>query len=285
MNATTDRDERRAALFAYDPIAPLAVARHARTVAAGLVEERFSYRGLDQRVPAVLTAPAGGCSAAPVLLIQHGLNSGKDDERLAALRRAWAGAGFACLTIDAPRHGERAVGPLDLAALLADPAAGLRFVQETVLDLRRLLDCLGERDDLDTSRIGYCGFSMSTLLGVQFVAVEQRVGAACFAMGGAGLFHALAARVAAAERAAHEQVADLIDPLHFASWIAPRPVLQVNGLADEVIPALLGHMLQGALREPKEMVWYAGGHGELPDDTVATMRRFFAGALGHASAV
>lgn len=268
-------DELRALLYAYDVGLPLAVDGAPRELAGGLVEERLRYGSVFQgRVPAVLVFHRDAPAPRPALLIQHGLNSGKDDARLALLRAAWAVQGYACMTIDAPLHGERADGPLDVLALFARPYSGMHFVQQTVIDMRRALDYLATRADVDSRHIGYVGFSMSTFVGVQFVAVEPRVRAACFAMGGAGLFHFIVSRAPAAHRADHELVAQLVDPLHYAPLIAPRPVLQVNGTNDEVVPAALGHMLHGALKDPKQMIWYPGRHGELPDDTVADMRRF-----------
>ncbi|MFN8556537.1 MAG: hypothetical protein U0531_04015 [Dehalococcoidia bacterium] len=44
-------------------------------------------------------------------------------------------------------------------------------------------------------------------------------------------------------------------------------------------PLPLAYMLHGALREPKKVIWYPGGHGELPDDALDAMRRFLEHAL------
>lgn len=273
-------DEMRARLYTYDPALPLDVRLHDQGEAEGIVEERFSLRGAhDERVPGVLVYRRDLPAPRPVLLIQHGLNAGKDDRRLHLLRRAWAQHGFLCVTVDAPRHGERAAEPLDLFEMLARPLRGLDFVRQAVVDLCRVTDYLAQRRDADTERLGYVGFSMSTFLGVQFVAVEPRVRAACLAMGGAGLFHYLVAQAPAERKPEQELVASLIDPLHYAPSIAPRPVLQVNGLADTVVPAALGHMLHAALREPKRMIWYPGGHGELPENTVTEIRLFLHEAL------
>ena len=277
MNVT---DELRDLLYAYDRHLPLAAVGKAREVSGGLVEERLSFAGaFDARVPGLLVYHPRTPRPRPALLIQHGLNSGKDDTRLGWLRAAWALHGFACMTVDAPLHGERADNPVDVLAMLARPYSGLHFVQQTVIDLRRAVDYLAARDDIDAGRLGYVGFSMSTFLGVQFVAVEPRVRAACFAMGGAGLFHFLVSRMPEAAREDQELVAQLVDPLHYAPRIAPRPVLQANGTRDELVPAGLGHMLHAALREPKRMIWYPGGHGDVPEAAAAEMRTFLHDAL------
>jgi dienelactone hydrolase len=272
--------ELREFIFRYDARAPLEAEGVAEPLGARLVRERLRYNSINQaRVPAILTYNRATPAPRPVLIIQHGLHSSMDDPRLGDLAAAWASYGFACVTIDAPLHGERAAGSFDVMALLAQPYTGMRFVVQNVVDLRRLVDLIESRPDLAGGRIAYVGFSMSTFLGVQFVALEPRVRAACLALGGAGLFHYLASQVPAAERTDQELVALLVDPLHFAPLIAPRPVLQVNSETDEVVPAALGHMLYGALGEPKRVLWYRGAHGEVPDDVLAEMRLFLTDAL------
>jgi fermentation-respiration switch protein FrsA (DUF1100 family) len=136
------------------------------------------------------------------------------------------------------------------------------------------VDWIRTRADLDAERIGYVGFSMGTILGVQFVAMEPAVRAAVFALGGAGLLHYLAAQAPAVQRHDHEAVADALDPVHYAPLIAPRPVLTVNGTRDPVIPPALGHALYGCLREPKRAIWYDGGHGDIPHQHIHEMRAF-----------
>jgi dienelactone hydrolase len=277
--------ELREFLFRYDRRAPLHVANGGQDTRGAATRERFSFASInDHRVPTLLTYNPDTPAPRPVLIIQHGLHSSKDDTRLAELAAAWAVHGFACVTIDAPLHGERADGELDVMQLLSRPYTGLRFVVQNVVDLRRAVDLCEQRPDLDDRRIAYVGFSMSAFLGVQFVALEPRVRAACLALGGAGLFHFFAGQVEAATRPDLELVANLVDPLHFAPLIAPRPVLQVNSETDQIVPAALGHMLHGALREPKRMIWFHGAHGQFPDDVLAEMRLFLSDALDSAKA-
>jgi len=273
--------ELREFLFRYDATAPLELhTREPELLANGIIRERLSYASINlARVPAVLTYEPATPEPRPVLIIQHGLHSSKDDPRLGNLAAAWAPFGFACITIDAPLHGERAQGEFDLRALLSLPYAGLRFVVQNVVDLRRTVDYIETRADLAAGRIAFVGFSMSTFLGVPFVALEPRVRAACLALGGAGLFHFLASQSAADRRADQELIAKLVDPLHYAADIAPRPVLQVNSEIDEIVPAALGHMLYSSLGEPKRSLWYRGAHGELPAEVIAEMRLFLSDAL------
>ncbi len=163
----------------------------------------------------------------------------------------------------------------DPTALLKRPFSGLHFGIQTAVDTMRAVDWAESRPDLDAGRLGYAGFSMGAILGVQFVAMDPRVRAAVFALGGAGLLHYFAGMAPPESRRDAELVADALDPMHYAPLIAPRPVLMVNGLKDQVIPAPLGHILYGALKEPKQIIWYDGGHGEIPHEHFQGMLRFF----------
>ena len=272
--------ELRAFLYRYDAHTPLEIEARVLRNGPALVRERLMFSSINlARVPALLTYDPGTPAPRPVLMIQHGIMSSKDDPRLGDLAAAWAPYGFACLTIDAPLHGERAAGAFDVLTLLTQPYTGMRFIVQNVIDLRRAVDVVESRPDLDQRRVAYVGFSMSTFLGVQFVAMEPRVRAACLALGGAGLFHFMASTVPGERRGDQETVASLVDPLHYAGLIAPRPVLQVNSQTDKVVPAALGHMLYGALAEPKRMIWFHGAHGELPEDVLREMRLFLSDSL------
>jgi cephalosporin-C deacetylase-like acetyl esterase len=204
---------------------------------------------------------------------------GKDHMLLGALMRAWAETGVACVGVDAPFHGERVIRMPDPSSLLRQPEEGLAFVVQTVVDNRRVLDWLQTRPDLDASRVAYAGFSMGSILGVPFVAVEPRIRIAAFALGGAGMMHFFAGMAPPAMRARFDRLADAVDPLHFAPLIAPRPVLMVNGLRDSVVPAATGHVLFNALKAPKRILWYDGDHASIPREHLHEMRIFLEGGL------
>ncbi|MCS7191073.1 MAG: alpha/beta hydrolase, partial [Fimbriimonadales bacterium] len=62
------------------------------------------------------------------------------------------------------------------------------------------------------------------------------------------------------------RVMDVVDPIHWVGRIAPRPVLFINGDADNIVPVESNKALHEAAREPKKIVWYKGGHVPPPSD-------------------
>ena len=276
-------DQRRL-LFRYDRELPLDAETSALRRDGDLQVERFGFAGTHgQRVPAVLYRRAEAEAPLPVIIIGHGAGQSKDDPIMKGLFAHWADAGFGCVSIDTPFHGERGEREFGPTSLLLRPFSGLDFVVQTVVDLMRTVDWIETRPDLNAARIAYVGFSLGTILGVQFVALDTRVRAAVFALGGGGVVHFLALRAPPELRSDCEQVADAVDPMHYAPLIAPRPVLMVNGLHDEVIPALAGHVLYNSLKEPRRIIWFDGGHGNIPREHIRDMRVFIEGALSEST--
>lgn len=271
--------EQRRLLFRYDRALPLDTAIAAVSEADGVRIERFSFGSTHgERVPAVLHRPADA-RRLPLIVAGHGAGASKDEPILAALFAWLATQGFAVLAIDAPLHGERPRRLRDFRDLLLRPYYGLQFISQAVVDTMRALDWAETRDDLDSGRVAFLGLSLGSIIGVPFVAMEPRVRAAVFALGGAGIMHFLSGLAEPAVRADAEKVAEALDPLHYAPLIAPRPVLLINGTHDEIIPPAAGHVLFSVLGEPRRIIWYDGGHGDIPRETIGELRDFLADAL------
>ncbi len=246
-------------LFAYDCGLPLDMVLHSCADERGCLVERLEYRSVhDQRVPALLALPKDLAAPAPVVLVQHGGNRSKDERLVATAMVRFAKAGFASLAIDAPDHGERAS-----SAPVASDADRRRLPYrqrdnrvQNVIDLRRGIDYLETRPEVDASRLGFWGISMGASLGVQLLAVDARPRVACLLLGGGGYRRA----PAGLDPAEAELLRQVIDPLPFAGDIGGRPVLMLNGLEDESVPRGASEALHDALAGPKEVRWFQTGH-------------------------
>lgn len=166
-------------MFDYDPKAPLDVTEVAREQSDGYTVRDLTYASpCGGRVPAYLVTPAGVRAGpgpfAGLLYMHHGYGSRRTflDEA-----KTLAPAGVVSLMIDSPhlrpdfpRAGQSAPAPVEEVA-----AAEVRLYRQLVIDLRRGLDLLVARPDVDPSRLGYVGHSLGATWGAPLAAVERRV--------------------------------------------------------------------------------------------------------------
>jgi fermentation-respiration switch protein FrsA (DUF1100 family) len=251
-------------LFRTDPSEPLdfvcrpdAVPPHL----GGVEVFRFEYASRGDRVPGRLLLPAGARGRLPLVLLQHGSGGAKDAPYLDAAAGPWVRGGAAVASIDFPLHGERASAKLTEHALAAlagrsrneDDALWTELVRQAVHDLRRALDALALHPAIDAARVAYAAFSLGTILGTPFVAVDPRPRAAALAIGGGGFGPAA------------------VDPVRHVARIAPRPVLFVNAQRDERIPRPAAEALHAAAADPKEVIWFDCTHSALPGAALKAM--------------
>ncbi len=217
---------------------------------------RFELDSRGHWVPGRLDLPPSAHGALPLVLVQHGAGSSKDDPILTPVVTPWVERGAAVARIDLPLHGERRDPKLSARVLAAvapgaspsalDQQLWTDLHEQVVADLRRTVAALSARPEIDPGRIGFVGFSLGAMLGAAFCAAEPQIRAIALALGGAGIAPAP------------------FDPLDAVARISPRPLLLVNTRGDERVPAERAEALHAAAREPKEVAWYEGGHRELP---------------------
>jgi dienelactone hydrolase len=252
----------RALFFRYDRDLPLDADERELEMEGGVRRIHFRFTSIHgERVPGHLWIPAGP-GPHPMAILQHGAGSRKEDAYISLPAARWARSGYATAAIDAHSHGERSRGEEAARAVWFMPWHRRDHAVQMAVDLMRLLDYLATRPEIDPGRVGFVGFSMGTIMGVPFVGLDQRVKAAVFCIGGAR-FMAAPAGAGSGAQESQRLVAELIDPAHFAPLIAPRPVLMINGRRDEVVPPAAGQALYDALDEPKEILWFDGGHTDL----------------------
>ncbi len=258
------------ALFGYDKNLPLMADEQPGTDGQGYKVIKVSYYSANnQQVPALLALPATVKEGEklPCLIMMHGLRQNKT--ALSILWPAFIRAGYAVFSIDAQYHGDRKPKvPVDLFGLSVYSTRDM--LVQTTIDLRRGIDYLETRKEIDPHRIGYAGFSMGGIVGTLVSAVDSRIQAPVLALAGGDwrlmfantkLPNAERARQLAPDLAAVGiDALDPVDPVRWVARIAPRPVLFINGDHDTTVPVVSGKALQDAASQPKEVFMYKGGH-------------------------
>lgn len=223
----------------------------------------FELSSRGDRVPGRLLLPPEADGPFPWVLLQHGANGSKDEPYILDVAAPWVRAGVAVASIDFPLHGARANPKLSqllreglgLEGRPGGPARRVlrEFVRQAVIDLRRTVDAADRLPELDAARMAYAGLSLGSIVGATFCGVDPRPQAAALALGGGGFG------------------GPGVDPAVHLPRFAPRPVLFVNMSGDETVPRSSSEALFAAAGEPKEIVWFDGGHRELPGRGVKAM--------------
>ena len=137
-----------------------------------------------------------------------------------------------------------------------EPSAFRDWIIQLSKDLRRSIDYLETRDDIDMNRIAFYGMSGGAAMGPMALAVENRFRAAVLIVGGFPV----------QDLPDVEEAISTIDPLNHAPRVK-TPVLMVNGKEDFVFPYETSQRpmfeLLGTADVDKEHKLYPGGHGLL----------------------
>ena len=223
----------------------------------GLREARFRLG----ETPGLLWLPDGEEGPLPLVLIQHPGMSSKDDALVAGPARAWAMTHrWACLGLDAPGHGERAVS--DPFAAMRDPDEAAAMAAQFAGEVAAAVGALGERYPIDLGRLGYYGYSLGAMLGVPAVAGDGRFRAAVFAAAGTGLLSGPA-------EGEGSHLAGLAD-------VAVRIIAKER---DEVVSPDATMELYAGLPGERDLVTLPGGHFAVGDDVVGAAEKWLTAKL------
>lgn len=212
-------------------------------------EVRFLFDHTEGRVPGLLCLPRDQDAALPLVFLQHPGLSSKDDYFVRDIAMRWAVRGWACAGLDAPGHGERASH--DPLAMLRGPERFPAVRAQFAAELSAAVDLLAEAFPLDLRRLGFVGYSLGSMLGVQALAADGRFRAAAFCLVGEG---GLTGRVSG--------------PGVSLEGLAHTAVRIVAKLQDEYVSREATEALYGALPGRKDIVWLPGGHFEIGPDVI-----------------
>lgn len=215
----------------------------------------------DKRVTGLLSVPSQNKGPLPVIILLHGLGDRKTVDYIEAGYQYFQQSGYAVLRIDIDNHGDRKKYDYDF-----DLTDGYRYwtrdiITQTVFDLRRSIDFLETRVEIDKDRIGFFGISLGGIIGTIFSGVDKRVKVPVIALAGGNLSLMFGLDAFTEET---KDFFSIIDPINFVQEIAPRPLLMINAENDEVIDPLTSKLLFRKAKQPKEIIWYPSKHRDLP---------------------
>lgn len=241
--------------FAYDATKPLSV------IDRGVVDGDYpiavhdvSYTSGDDTVEAFLAVPPG-TTRKPGVVYVHGAGSNRESMIGPAL---WlAGRGAVTLAISAPSGSS--AGPEDSTAL-----GRLEWQRDLeirdVVAIRRALDLLAEREDVDRDRLGYVGWSAGARAGAITAGVDRRLHSVVLISGGSAPVSEFVAAAPVELRGEVEKTMSSIDPLHYVAQARAGSLLFQDGRRDSVIPRKALEALIAAAPDDSEVRWYDADH-------------------------
>jgi cephalosporin-C deacetylase-like acetyl esterase len=219
-------------------------------------------------VPAYLVVPSGMGKFAAILWGHWMMPDSPTSNRTEFLDEAvaLAPAGAVSLLIDNPmvRPGFKP-DPDPLSSQDSDVAA------QEVIDLRRGLDLLSSRSDVDPKRIGYMGHSYDAQCGAILDAIDKRPAAFVFMSEpvsarelilASDVSDAVALRksVGVEKLTQYLNANDWADAATYASHLGPAPALFQYALHDEIIPVAMAEHYFELSSGPKDIQLYDSAH-------------------------
>lgn len=258
-------------MFEYNAMLPLDYEEHECKSQDGVNVCEISYASpLGGRVTALLLEPDHDPPLAGIMFMHPG-----GTDRYAFLKEAliFSKGGCVALLIDAPyaRHPVRPV--FSFTETDRDD-----LVQATV-DLRRGVDLLLSRQDIDPERIGCVGFSYGASAVAMLAGAETRIKAFILWAASSNLTDFLRSQARSVPEDQLNLFLDamrVIDPIHHVANAAPSALLFQNGRFDKNAPEKNVEALFEAASEPKQMAWYDAGHhldGKACQDRYEWMRQ------------
>ena len=214
----------------------------------------FSGPG-DTFLNAYLLTPSGAKGRHPAVIYAHGAGGNRQELLGEALQMA--GKGTVTLALDMIYSTERAK---ELPEGMEGARENSKLEQEAVKEVRRAVDFLQSRDDVDGDEIGYVGWSQGARMGALTSGVEHRIKAFDLIAGGAAPVSEYVKYAPVDLQDELKTLLERTDPLHFVAQAEPSELLFQDGRQDKVVPEAALKELAQAGSEPKEVRWYNAGH-------------------------
>lgn len=254
--------------FAYERSKPLEAKVLSTQDRNGVEVYDLTYVGAEGRVPAYLIVPKGIGKFAAILWAHWLMPDSAMQNRKEFLDEALtlAPSGVVSLLIDAPQNRAGYVAEDDpLGPQQAD------LMQQETVDLRRGLDLLLQRQDVDPSRIAFVGHSLGTVAGSALDALDKRLEAFVFMTGPFSVremvltshrpgFDAWRKQTPAARIDQYLGAYAWADPATYAAHFGPAPALFQYALHDDWVSVPEAKHFLALVSGPKEVKFYTSGH-------------------------
>ena len=209
----------------------------------------------------------------PAIIGLHGMFSGSE-QQFWMMAEFIAKRGIAALTPSMPYHHRRSKGVQLFSGqkfIMDSPQAIRDNIRRAVIDVRRAVDWLSQRPEIDPHAVSMAGASLGGIVASLSYKVEPRFRTGVFVMAGSGVSgiaensdHPLIAafREIAKVRLLNQQdfVETLrpVDPINVPD-LYPRPVLMMNGTKDTIMPPSESAELFQSLGQATQ-VWADSSH-------------------------
>jgi dienelactone hydrolase len=241
--------------FVYDTAQPL------RFLDRGRANENYpiavddvSYTSGRDRISAYLIRPPGKRGRLPAVVYLHGAQGDRSE---LLVQSTWIAArGAIALTITAP------------SSVVPEPQVkGVQFLRwqadiqkRDVVAVRRAVDLLSARPDVDPKRIGFVGWSAGSHTGAILAGIEPRLQAVVLMSCGVAPVSEYAALAGQALRAPIRRYLGSIDPLRYIRRAQASSLLLQDGRADTVVPRAALLTVVQATPPGSRVRWYDAGH-------------------------
>lgn len=223
---------------------------------------KIYYRSVNyKQVTGLLTIPKNATKPLPVIILLHGAGDKKTVDYIEYGNDFLSHENYAVLRIDISKHGDRVEEKYDLDFTGKTKYWSREIITQTVFDLRRAVDFIETRDELNSERIGFFGISLGGIIGILFCGVEKRVKVPVIVLAGGQLNLMYGAKALSADT---RDYLSIIEPNNFVKQISPRPLLMINAKNDEIVLPLMSKLLYRNAKNPKKIIWYPAKHHTIP---------------------
>ena len=264
-----------AALYTYDKSTPLELEQKDVNDRNGIKIYWLSFTVTKgNRANGILVVPQGDNKRRPGIIWMH--SGGPFFWFSDALLMAQAGA---ISLIVSPNFGS----PDLPAAQYRDAMIG------AVISIRRAIDILESRSDVDPGWIGYVGHSFGALMGAVAAAVDKRFKAAVFEVGLQGMsYHLRKSPVGWAaghrnrlgsELESYLKVISPVDAINYVGHLSPTSLLFQSARLDPGVSEQDSLEFYNAASDPKQLKWYDATHEVTDIEAISDRARFLAKEL------